>query len=356
MDVENLDREELEARAARLGVDNPQHKTRRQLIQAIGGSGRSAASRTFEAAKSLFELAATVARTLRPTLPLRPERPPGARPTKPMRPVRPPDERATVSLKTAALKSDRAHASGDGAEPEPTSERLTVSLKPASVNPAALDSVSLNATVMDAAEQSVSSQKATRRTKTPAAGGTPKRARAGRDVDEPVMTQTMARLLDEQGHHRRALAIYEELVRQKPDDTGLKREQEGARERARKRRKPSTSSDESDSDEHGVVALRLDDATALVSWQLDADALSTARDLLNIDAPLVARALVVAPDDILFVHEEVRTERASHEGVWLLRDLPIGAHASVAVGWDLASGFRAHAHAPTLSPLDSPTL
>ena len=54
--------------------------------------------------------------------------------------------------------------------------------------------------------------------------------------DEPFPTRTMARILAEQGHYKRALAIYAKLLREQPTTEELRQEAEEVRSRSRTRR------------------------------------------------------------------------------------------------------------------------
>jgi cytochrome c-type biogenesis protein CcmH/NrfG len=54
--------------------------------------------------------------------------------------------------------------------------------------------------------------------------------------DEPFPTRTMARILADQGHFKRALAIYGMLLREDPQDAELRAEADEARARSRARR------------------------------------------------------------------------------------------------------------------------
>ena len=348
MDLEMLDRDELEARAAQAGVTDPQHKTRRQLISAISrASGRSAASRTLGAARTLFELAASVARGFRPTVPLRlAPRPiaPEARMTRPIRPAldpRPSDERTTVPLKPAALEPmplepvalDPAIVKGLA------QERATVSLGPTLKSRSPDERITIPLKPQRAPDERITVRLKPQRT--PAAA-----------ESEPIVTQTMARLLDAQGHHQRALRIYDELMRARPDDAALRREMDGARSRAKGRRAqaPKLEDADAESDEDAVVALHVDATTALISWDLDAQKLEVSRALLSSRSPLMARALIVFPSKGEFVSRELRSCAADREGHWVLSDLPPGAHTAVALGLELESGFHSLAHAAMLPP------
>ncbi|NOY93689.1 MAG: hypothetical protein GXP55_21085 [Deltaproteobacteria bacterium] len=315
MDLETLDRDELERQAARAGVVAPHHKTRRQLIAAIArAGGRSAASRTLDVARTLFGLAASVARSLRPSLSLRPLESADRRATRPLRPavpVNPSAQRVTVRLKPAPTV--------EGQKPlpaTPSSERVTLELGPR---------------------------------ESPKPSATP---RSAPDLSEPISTVTMARLLDAQGHHKRAHRIYQELLHSRPEDPALRREMEGARSRAKGRRTQAAKrADDAEAEGEALVALRVDATTALVSWELDDSTLDLSRALLGRDAPLRARALVVFPSEQEFVAREVRTQDADREGYWVLSDLPPDAHTSVAVGLELDTGFYSLAHAVTLPPV-----
>ncbi|HET6417643.1 MAG TPA: hypothetical protein VFG22_15200 [Polyangiales bacterium] len=61
-------------------------------------------------------------------------------------------------------------------------------------------------------------------------------ARSSGMFEEPFPTRTMARILAEQGHFKRALAIYGMLLREAPQDGELRAEADEARARSRARR------------------------------------------------------------------------------------------------------------------------
>lgn len=54
--------------------------------------------------------------------------------------------------------------------------------------------------------------------------------------EEPIPTRTMARILAEQGHFKRSLAIYAKLLEEEPEDGELAAEVEAVREEAKARR------------------------------------------------------------------------------------------------------------------------
>lgn len=54
--------------------------------------------------------------------------------------------------------------------------------------------------------------------------------------EEPLPTRTMARILADQGHYKRSLAIYANLLRDKPNDPELRGEADAVRSQSRARR------------------------------------------------------------------------------------------------------------------------
>jgi hypothetical protein len=56
--------------------------------------------------------------------------------------------------------------------------------------------------------------------------------------EEPLPTRTMARILADQGHYKRSLAIYANLLREQPDDSELRGEADAVRSQSRARRSP----------------------------------------------------------------------------------------------------------------------
>jgi hypothetical protein len=61
-------------------------------------------------------------------------------------------------------------------------------------------------------------------------------SKSGGMFEEPFPTRTMARILAEQGHFKRSLAIYAGLLRTEPADRELSAEADDVRARSRARR------------------------------------------------------------------------------------------------------------------------
>lgn len=59
---------------------------------------------------------------------------------------------------------------------------------------------------------------------------------AGSTFEEPFPTRTMARILASQGHYKRSLAIYANLLRDEPDNPELRGEADAVRSQSRARR------------------------------------------------------------------------------------------------------------------------
>jgi hypothetical protein len=80
---------------------------------------------------------------------------------------------------------------------------------------------------------------AVRRSSAPISSGPPAGVFSGPGAatfDEPFPTRTMARILADQGHYKRALAIYAHLLQEAPGDMELQREIDEVRSQSRARR------------------------------------------------------------------------------------------------------------------------
>ena len=169
-------------------------------------------------------------------------------------------------------------------------------------------------------------------------------------ASEPIPTRTMARLLAEQGHARRAKAIYRKLLSENPDDEDLRQEVDRlARSRSR-----TTAAEEDDEDAGPeVVAIAAGGKRLLVAWALDSPALQDAAALFEhpeqvlreLSQHVEARVVVVRADTRSgTVHREVRQRSAQPCGEWVLPVEP-GARAVAAVGLTYEGRFVSVAHA-----------
>jgi hypothetical protein len=165
---------------------------------------------------------------------------------------------------------------------------------------------------------------------------------------EPIETKTMAHLLAEQGHTRRALGIYHKLLEQRPGDPEL----EGLIEKLRNRRRDEGKDPNGTSGhDQEVVSVAVDAQQVLVSWAVHQDAIARARQLLGGPGALTARLVVVAPDDETVVRSETRERRdVPHTGEWVVDDLPPGTRATASVGLTEGERFVSIAHARTIRP------
>lgn len=191
-----------------------------------------------------------------------------------------------------------------------------------------------------------------------AADARPAARRASRDTiedaeHEPIPTRTMARLLADQSHYQRALAIYGRLIEKRPDDRDLRREADAVRERARASRTRPADGEEDDAGarRQEVVSVRVDPETVLVSWEVSDVGIARAGELLGTPGTLTARVVVVAPDPNETVVSETREKRpVDRAGEWIVGGLPRGAHATAAIGVASGDRFVSIAHAPVVPP------
>jgi hypothetical protein len=152
--------------------------------------------------------------------------------------------------------------------------------------------------------------------------------------DEPIRTRTLARLLAQQGHRQRALAMYEALLAEVPEDDDLRAERDEL--------KASSAAD----GEAEMVSVAVDARTVWVSWRVSEQGLKRAQRLLGTDGALAVRLSVTAPDPSTVVRTEARELHAVEpEGEWVVRDLPGDARATASVGVVGGDRFVSIAHA-----------
>ena len=165
---------------------------------------------------------------------------------------------------------------------------------------------------------------------------------------EPIQTRTMARILASQGHTRRALAIYQKLVQQRPDDKALRTEADAVRSgKPPKKAHAADDDDESDRDECVSVLMEHAETTqAIVAWHVRSAAVTAARKLSTENAPLVLRTIVLQPVGDT-VQRNVSERPVEREGE-LAVAVPGGARLIAAVGLRAGERFISIAHAPTL--------
>src|SRR5690606_38501678 len=92
---------------------------------------------------------------------------------------------------------------------------------------------------------------------------------------EPIPTRTMARLLHEQGHHRRALAILENLASQRPLDPDLEADLERVRRALGAARASAPSGAQATAAPRAeLVTMLLADKRVLLAWGLSEESLA----------------------------------------------------------------------------------
>lgn len=396
MDLSRMTREELEQEATRRGVREVTHLTRAQLIRAIEAPPATGA---IDTAKAIFRGVLGVARTLRgrASSPPPPPSPPAPRrdplpPSPPPPPVeaaaptsgegRGDTQRMRVSETPAGLPAFSRPASGPEAselpprpsvevEPRPTLDRTEptnkMKLPSFSEDAASGESPAPSTTVepveqprhtavtMDlgplrdevlrvADEQQLLAKAAARRE---AAVTVP--IRVPRELeDEPIPTRTMARLLHEQGHHRRALAILENLLAQRPGDVGLEADLAAVQHALglpRASLAPGARADASPRAE--LVTMLLPDRRVLLAWGLSEESIASAH-AMGASGTLVARVLVLAPGGDGAVTRTLTDKEAQPTGEHTLGPIAPGSFVTAAVGFRDGEQFVSVAAAPVL--------
>lgn len=389
MDLSRMTRDELEREATRRGVREVTHLTRAQLIRAIEAPPATGA---IDTAKAIFRGVLGVARTLRgrastPPPPPAPSRPsPAPRRDSPAPNAAPDGERTgdtqrmRVSETPAGLPavsrpanelpaSDLPARASVEVEPRPTLERTDPTNKMKLPSYGAEDEAS--ATLPEApVKRAAPSQRDTAVTMDLgplrdeillAADPQPvvPDVRAIRESvtvpirppldleDEPIPTRTMARLLHEQGHHRRALAILENLLAQRPGDLALEADLVAVQRALRVPKAEVVAGARAESPRSELVTLLLPDRRVLLAWGLSEESIASARSM-GASGTLVARVLVLAPGSDGAVTRTLTDKDAQSTGEHTIGPIAPGSFVTAAVGFRDGDQFVSVAAAPVL--------
>lgn len=306
MNVTGMSREELEREARRIGVIAPERLGRHALERRIREHHASPLRRARRAFRGLVGFAKAIAGAP-PSLPKEGSSEAEAAPSsKPARPGPP------------APKAERRAPKAEAEDREPKGE--------------------------DRAPKAEADREPRAESRAPKAGADDDLA------DEPIPTRTMAKLLAEQGHGRRALAIYRKLLRESPGDEDLRQaidRLEASRGRGTKSQASAGDTDDDESEGVEVVALPVGEARVLVAWSIAGPALEAAEAMVDDSASLEARVVVVRADSEGAIRREVRERPADPAGEWVV---PVyeGARVTAAVGLSHEGRFVSVAHAPVI--------
>lgn len=172
-----------------------------------------------------------------------------------------------------------------------------------------------------------------------------------RDSDEPIPTRTMARLLHEQGHHRRALAILQNLLAQRPGDRELQADLEAVGRSLGLAHTPAAplnpGARAQPSPRAELVSMLLPGSRVLLAWGLSDESLASAKSL-GARGTLVARVLVHAPGESGAVARSLTDKDVSAAGEWAIGPIASGSFVTAAVGFRDGEQFVSVAAAPVL--------
>lgn len=194
----------------------------------------------------------------------------------------------------------------------------------------------------------------------------------------PIRTRTLARLLAEQGHAARALAIYDELVAANAGDLTLAQEAEVLRkQQGRRPPTPTIEPVRAPAALYGrdqITASVVDPGTLFVHWEVTEEGAARARAVAEsagktagemppeVEPPVTLRIVVLRPDGAGVVRSEVIEHGpAPAGGETFVTGLPAEATLFAAVGIRRGERFVAitHAHAahtPPAGPAELPAL
>ena len=376
MNPSSMSRAELEDEARRIGVIAPERLGRAALERRVRDHHGSPFRRARKAFRSLVGIAKTIAGAP-PSLPrddaasrASSTDSPAPKPEEPKATAEPPLEEATRAEAEAEPEPAEAGGSaeaeareaeaGGSAEAEAREAEAggiaeaeaggTAEAEPAEAEPAEAEAEDEAEAEAEPAEDEAEAEPAEADHQAKA-----KRSPSSESLaDEPIPTRTMARLLADQGHERRALAIYRKLLRDRPQDDDLRHEVErleAGRSRSSRRGAPSSSSSSSSSDDDDgegaeVVAVPVGRQSVLVAWSVAGQALAEAGALLE-GGSLEARIVVVRADSSGAIRREIRERPVESAGEWVV-PVYAGARVTAAVGLQRGGRFVSVAHAPVV--------
>lgn len=157
---------------------------------------------------------------------------------------------------------------------------------------------------------------------------------------EPIRTRSLARLLEEQGHLERALAIVRELAEKEPEDEELPRWASRLERRIAERALEARSAEAS----AGVEIVPAGSSRGVV-WAVDDAGLARARALLGTQGELTLRIVQVLANEDYRVETRQQDRRLIQARGWALLDAPSHARLVIAVGLSEAARFVSIAHA-----------
>lgn len=216
----NLTTPELRKEAERLGIEDTYAMSRGQLIQALRSASSSTTKQSSGLLGKVFGFAKWAMQAAGET--------------------RGETEAQTVAGSETApgtvatsLSSEAETAPEAGAERKAETETGAVSVsEPVTVSVSVSETLSA-AVLVSAADDADAAAEGTGASSRPPAGVF---SNSGGLFDEPIPTRTMARILADQGHYKRSLAIYGRLLDEEPRDGELLAEVEAVRAEARARR------------------------------------------------------------------------------------------------------------------------
>jgi hypothetical protein len=162
--------------------------------------------------------------------------------------------------------------------------------------------------------------------------------------DEPIRTRSMARLLEEQGHFSRALAIVGDLAARSPGDAELRVWRAALEERLRTEELRALARARLDAVEGELVEVLAAHGARGVAWRVTEAGVARAAVLLASPGALTLRVIRVRAYDDRSVESRLEDRRPLERSGWARLDAPPGARLVVSVGlWD-GERFASIAH------------
>jgi predicted Zn-dependent protease len=164
---------------------------------------------------------------------------------------------------------------------------------------------------------------------------------------EPIKTRTMARVLLEQGHPRRALSILRKLVDEQPDNASLRDELQQA-EQALQKDSEEDHQEDADPEQGEIVFVPLQAQQAIVAWEISEQRIQKSAQWIG-HGKLTLQVVLVAPDKSALILSEVRKKTVTHQGAWWIESIPKDCQVTASIGIETQERFISLMHTQVMT-------
>lgn len=160
----------------------------------------------------------------------------------------------------------------------------------------------------------------------------------------PVKSRAIARLLAQQGHVRRAVAMLEAMLDERPGDAGIASDLLELRAAPSLPRRRKEVEEDALAREGEIVAIRASERDVLLSWQVADDHVARGRRLMPDADRVSVRVVLFHRADGFGIRREERERFVERSGEWLVPDVPREVWMTASVGLRAGDRFLSLAH------------